>query len=106
MIIYSITYQVDESTVETWLSWMKDTHIVRVMGSNSFFRYTFQELIEPEHLPGVRSFNLQYYAHAMAHLHRYWEEDEQILEGALAEKFGESVQSFDTVMHRLPQPVG
>lgn len=106
MIIYSITYHINKSLAEEWLSWLKETHLPRVMLSERFFRHTLQELVDPLPLDDVRTFNLQFYTLEVEHLYAYWDDDAQILDGAMTERFGEEISYFETVMRRLLQPVG
>jgi hypothetical protein len=105
MIIYSITYQVNEGVAEAWLDWLHQTHLPRVKLSERFFRHTLQELVDPQPIADIRTFNLQLYTMEVEHLYTYWDEDAQILDGAMAERFGDKVSYFETVMKRLPQLV-
>lgn len=106
MIIYSISYHVNEAIAEEWIHWLKEVHLPRVMMSERFFRHTLQELLEPLPLDGVRTFNLQLYTLELNHLHTYWDEDAEILDGAMIERFGEQLSYFETVMQSMLQPVG
>ncbi len=105
MIIYSITYSINNPQAEEWLSWLKETHLPRVMSSSYFFRFTLQELIDPLPDPERRTFNLQFYTLEVHNLYEYWDEDAHILDGAMEERFGDQLSSFETVMKRFPQPV-
>lgn len=105
MIVYSITYQVDTGISDIWFQWLQEIHLPRVMRSGRFFRYTLQELIEPRPLPGTHTVNLQLYTLEINSLYTYWDEDVEILEGVMTERFGDQVSYFETVMRRLLQPI-
>lgn len=99
MIIYSITYTVDSGLEQEWLTWIKETHIPRIMRSRRFTRYTLQQLIDPVE-KDKKVFNLQFHAAQGDDLNKFLVEDAEIYLGAHDERFGEQVVTFDTVMER------
>jgi hypothetical protein len=46
MIIYNETFIVEESIVETWLSWIKTNHIPAIMGTGFFDSYKVMTVLD------------------------------------------------------------
>ena len=99
MIVYSITYPIKPELEKEWLSWIKETHIPRIMRSGSFFRYTIQQLIDPVE-EGTIVYNLEFHAKNQEDLDRFLLEDAVIYHGAHDQRFEGRIEAFDTVMHR------
>lgn len=71
MIIYSITYSVDQHLVNDWMGWMQLAFIPRVMDSGYFQGVKFHRLIDPPPQQGSKTYNLQLSCESLAELAAY-----------------------------------
>jgi uncharacterized protein DUF4286 len=96
MILYNVTVSVDPAISEQWLSWMKKVHIEEVMATGIFESYSIYKvlLVKDESI----SFSVQYFTRSMAKLQEYQAKYATALQAKHAERYGEKVMAFRTVL--------
>ena len=97
MIIYNVTTHVDHSIHETWLAWMKETHIPEVMQTKCFTKYQLVKLLEADETEGV-TYAAQYYADSKADYNRFIELHATALRQSIIEKWGDKIVAFRSLM--------
>ena len=45
MIIYNVTINIENDVQDTWVTWMKETHIPQVMATGFFTTFSFNKLL-------------------------------------------------------------
>jgi hypothetical protein len=73
MVVYNITVSVDLDVHESWLGWMRHTHIPDVMSTGMFISYRLTKMLGHEH-EDMEIYAVQYLCKDMAHLQTYQEE--------------------------------
>ena len=71
MIVYSITYSVDQPLVNDWMGWMHLAFIPRLMDSGYFQSFQFRRLIDPPPQQGTRTYNVQFTCESLQQLAAY-----------------------------------
>ncbi len=71
MIVYSITYSVDQALVNDWLGWMHLSFIPRIMDSGYFRSFRFHKLIDPPSQQGTFTYNVQFFCESLQELATY-----------------------------------
>ena len=96
-VLYNITYNVDESVIEDWLTWMKTEFIPKHIATEFFESAKMVKVLVEEEMGGVsyavmyRSTNLEVLEDFVAnHSHKFNKE--------LSDKFGQKVLTFMTLL--------
>ena len=76
MYIYNVTINIDESVHDTWLAWMKDTHIPDMLATGKFTEAKMCRVMVEEEMGGI-TYSVQYSCPSKDHLARYYAEDAQ-----------------------------
>lgn len=97
MIIYNITIQVDWKFHDEWFEWMMDIHIPEIMSTHSFQKYQIARLKEIEEESGP-TYCIQFYATDESVYRDYIEKYSSFHFKRAADRWGEGVVSFNTVM--------
>ncbi len=100
MIIYNVTAKIESQIEEEWLNWMQDVHIPDVMQTGCFTGYDIMQLKYPKDDEG-KTYAIQYYCSDMAVLEKYHGEYASQLQRDHADKFGNKVVAFRTILERL-----
>jgi gamma-glutamylcyclotransferase (GGCT)/AIG2-like uncharacterized protein YtfP len=95
MYIYNVTTNVEETAHETWLQWMKETHIAQVLSTGKFLSAKFSKVLVEEDMGGF-TYSVQYTVKDKATLERYYEEDAPALIESIQKKFAGQLVSFKT----------
>lgn len=101
MVIYSVTFSVEEPLREDWLGWMERTLIPQIMGTQLFHTHHVQELLEPAPQPGLLTFNAQFHCRDLDSLDKYRKIHADEIEQSLSDRYRERVLAFRTVLRRL-----
>lgn len=101
MIIYSVTVQVPNELAVEWLNWMREEHIPAVMDAGYFSAFHVQRLIDPVVDPNFRTFNIQYECESLTKYDAYRRLAAPALQQATAERYGNKVVAFRTVLERM-----
>lgn len=97
MIIYNVTIQVENDIAGEWLSWMKEEHIPRVMGTNCFTKYQIVKLVEVDETES-KTYAVQYSANSKADYNRYIELHAPALRKETIDKWGDRFVAFRSLM--------
>ena len=97
MIIYNVTIKVQHSISEQWLQWLMQIHIVEIMNTKCFEKYTLLKLLEVDESEGS-TYAIQYFAKDMATYNLYISKYAQKLREASFAKWGNNFIAFRTVM--------
>ncbi|SIQ12292.1 DUF4286 family protein [Maribacter ulvicola] len=95
MYIYNVTTNIEETAHDTWLQWMKETHIPQVLSTGKFLSAKFTKVLVEEDMGGF-TYSVQYTVPDKATLERYYEEDAPALIEGIQKKFAGQLVSFNT----------
>lgn len=74
MYIYNVTINIDNSVHDHWLKWMKTEHIPAMLNTGKFSKSLMTKVLTEEDMGGI-TYSVQYTAHSMEHLQKYYQED-------------------------------
>jgi len=95
MYIYNVTTNVEESAHNTWLNWMKTTHIPEVLSTGKFLSAKITKvLIEEE--SGGHTYSVQYTVANKGTLEKYYQENAPKLREKAMQLFAGKLVSFRT----------
>lgn len=97
MFIYNVTTKLDWQVHDAWLRWMLDVHIPEVLGTGCFERHQLVRLLDMDETEGP-TYAVQYYATSRAQYNRYTTLYAPALRQSVADKWGQQVLSFSTLM--------
>ena len=94
MIIYSITYALDDSVEKEWLNFMKLEFLPAMLDSGYFEDYTFSRIMPQE---GVdTAYNIQYQCFNNEKLELFINKEQSNVDALLINKFSGKFASFST----------
>ncbi|MCD0487710.1 DUF4286 family protein [Pedobacter sp. MC2016-14] len=96
MLLYNVTLIVEDAVAESWLTWMKEEHIPKVMDTGKFVSNRLLKVVDSPN-EGV-TFCAQYIAENMAEYQEYQDKYAPALQHELNEKFKEKLVAFRTLM--------
>ena len=96
-IIYNVTTQADHNIASQWLQWMKEVHIPDIIATGCFTHAIILRLIEVDERQGP-TFAIQYHAESKALYNRYIEIFAEGMRKKVAEKWGNLVIAFRSVL--------
>jgi hypothetical protein len=97
MIIYNITYSVENSIHQEWLSWMKETHIQEIIETGLYVKYQFVKLLDMNEEESA-TYAVQFYAETKAKHLKFMIEHETAFRLKSSRQWGNEVMSFGTLM--------
>ncbi|MFM1961541.1 MAG: hypothetical protein RLZZ172_386 [Bacteroidota bacterium] len=100
MIIYNITYAVPHLIREAWLEWMYTEHIPEILATGCFQRHNLLQLMEVDESE-FRTYALQFHAKEESDYRNYLQQFAKQLRSRAADKWGEQVIGFRTLMSVL-----
>lgn len=101
MIIYNVTVNVDESIIDNWLKWMKESHIPEVMETGVFIRSQMNRVITQG--DDGYTYAIAYTCRSMEDLHKYQIKfAAQIQEKHIA-RYGKKAVAFRTIMEVIEE---
>lgn len=100
MIIYNVTVGVDKSIESQWLTWMRDSHIPKVMATGAFVGQQMMKVITHDD-PQSSSYAIQYAATSMEKLQDYLARFAPALRKDVQDKFGDKQVSYRTILEVL-----
>jgi len=80
MIIYNVTINIENAIHETWLTWMRDTHIPDMLATGKFIKALMTRVLVEEEMGGI-TYSVQYTCENAAQLEAYYKEDAPKLRG-------------------------
>lgn len=97
MIIYNVTVGVDKSIEAEWLSWMRESHIPKVMNTNMFVSHRMLKVLTHED-PESSSYAIQYSAASMERLQQYLDRFAPALRKEVQDRYGDKQVSYRTIL--------
>ena len=97
MILYNITFNIDLDAEESWVQYMKESHIPNVMLSPSILEYKFLRLLNETEGEG-ETYALQLFCESIEELENYVQKDAGEISNRLQAKFSNKQVSFATVL--------
>lgn len=102
MIIYNVTFNVEEAVYQEWLQWMKETYIPEMLETNLFTQARILRVLVDEQMGGI-TFSVQYYAKDKQSLERYYAEHSETFRAKERERFSDQLVSFSTELELLSE---
>ncbi len=96
MIIYNVTVSIDADAHDTWLAWMKQEHIPRVMATQRFLSSRMHKVLAQD--DGGVTYAIQYTAADMGQYERYRDEEAPRLQAEANARFGGRFHAFRTLL--------
>ncbi|MCC5930528.1 MAG: DUF4286 family protein [Cyclobacteriaceae bacterium] len=100
MILYNITFNVEKSSEEEWLSWISTNYIPSALASGAFHQHHLFRLLT-ETANDDSTFALQFITDSLASLNRYLENEGKLITEIHNEKFRHRHVSFMTVLEKV-----
>ncbi|MAZ41366.1 MAG: DUF4286 family protein [Cyclobacteriaceae bacterium] len=101
MFVYNITFNVEPPIESEWLKWMKNEHILDILGTQHFTEYRILRLINEHPDASGTTYAVQFTATNIVHVQQYLSNQGTILQNELRAKFGEKVLSFTTLLEEI-----
>ncbi len=95
MYIYNVTTNVEESAHNTWLNWMKTTHIPEVLSTGKFLSAKITKVLVEEE-SGGHTYSVQYTVANKETLEKYYQENAPKLREKAMQLFAGKLVSFRT----------
>ena len=95
MYIYNVTTNIEESTHERWVKWMKDKHIPDMLATGKFIGAKMSKVLVEEDMGGV-TYSVQFSVLDKVTLEKYYIEDATKLREEANALFAGSFVSFRT----------
>lgn len=99
MLLYNVTFIVEEASAEKWLSWMQDVHIPKVMATGKFVSNRLLTVIDSPN-EGV-TFCSQYVTEHMDDYLEYQSLHAPLLREELNELFKDKFVAFNSLMEYI-----
>ena len=101
MLIYNITYNVDDTIHEEWYEWIKN-HIPKILSTGKFLEAKFSKVIIEEEMGG-QTYSLQLKVESKATLDKYYAENAEQLRQLGLVKFADKVLTFRTELEIIDE---
>lgn len=100
MILYNVTVNIEKDVEQEWLTWMKSSHIPKVLATG-FFEYNkiFKLLNETENSDST--YSIQYFTKSMDALEIYLDQYAPALVQEHMERYKYKHVAFRTVLHEI-----
>lgn len=102
MYIYNVTTNIEETSHDTWVKWMKEIHIPEVLSTGKFLSAKFTKVLIEEDMGGF-TYSVQYTVKDKATLERYYEEDATKLIDSIQRNFAGKLVSFKTELEVIDE---
>jgi hypothetical protein len=98
-IIYNVTVSVDEPIHQEWLKWMKEVHVPEVIGTGFFESSRICRVLA--HEEGGVTYAIQYVVKSLQDYDSYQKDFAPALQAKHAERYGQQVAAFRTILEIL-----
>lgn len=96
MIIYNITFLVENEQHQDWLQWIRSVHIPETMKTGLFYANRVLRVLNSPN--EGETYCIQYESETLAHYEQYLTDYATAIQLALQQKFGNKQVSFSSVM--------
>lgn len=100
MILYNVTINIDKDVEAEWLSWMKTSHIPKVMATGMFLNYKMYRLLGEIENAGA-TYSVQYFTDNMQKVENYLEEYAPDLVKEHKERYQHKHVAFRTLLEQV-----
>ncbi len=97
MYIYNVTINVDETIHDSWLKWMQEIHIPKVLATGKFIKALMSQVLVNEEMGGI-TYSVQYTCDSKEILKKYYIGDTDKLRKESIKLFGGKFGAFRTEM--------
>ena len=97
MFIYNVTVKVEWAIHDVWVEWMKNEHMPEVTGTGCFINAQLLRLLETDEAEGP-TYAAQYFAQSKSDYNRYMEIHATGLRKKTADKWGDRITAFRSLM--------
>ena len=94
MIIYSVTYALDDSIEQNWVNFMKSVFLPEMMNSGYFEDYTFTRIVPQEGMD--TAYNIQYQCFNNEKLELFLSKEKDSIDSSMVNQFSGKFASFFT----------
>lgn len=101
MIIYNVTVNIEETVMDEWLRYMKETHIPDVMNTGCFKSYSIQRVLSTQPDETGATFAVQYRCPDMETYETYQRKFASDLQRAHTGKFQGKFAAFRTLLEEI-----
>lgn len=101
MVLYNITFKVEDNSAESWLQFMKDDYLPLLFKTGYILNYSILKLLNEEYSDGGTTYSVQLMLENTEQLQRYQEVYEVPLEANLHKKFGGTFLYFKTWLEEV-----
>lgn len=98
MILYNVTCNIPREIETEWLHWMKTEHLPQVMATEKFNSYKIFKLLTEVHDNDGVNYAVQYFCNDLETYNDYAENFAPALKAKTANKYGEKVLAFRTLL--------
>jgi hypothetical protein len=102
MYIYNVTVHVEETIIEPWLQWMRETHIPDMLATGKFVHALLCRVMVDEEAGG-QTYAVQFHTPGRGLLEKYYAEDADRLRKASADKFPGKLVAFRTELEVIDE---
>jgi hypothetical protein len=100
MLLYNITFGIDQAIEQEWIAWIKDNHIPYVMATGLFVEWKMYKVLHDQE-DGTISYSIQYFAKNIADVTRYLEIFAPALVEQHRQKFINRHVAFQTLLEEV-----
>jgi hypothetical protein len=101
MFIYNITFNVETQIEAEWLKWMKNEHILDILGTKKFTEHRILRLVNEHPDASGTTYAVQFTAINITDVQQYLANKGAVLQNELMAKFGQKVLSFTTLLEEI-----
>lgn len=98
MLIYNVTVNIDEDVHDEWLSWMRQTHIPRVMKCGLFETNKMLKVLADDE---GHTYSIQYTCSSLENLENYFSEHAPLLQKEHTDRFADKFVAFRTILEEV-----
>jgi len=102
MYIYNVTINIDESVHDSWLAWMRETHIPEMLATGKFVQARMCKVLITEEEGGI-TYSVQYLTPSKKMLQKYYEEDAGRLRQETLNRFSDRFVAFRTELEVIEE---
>lgn len=99
MLLYNVTFIIEDSSAEAWLTWMQETHVPEVLATGLFVSNRLLKVIDSPN-EGV-TYCSQYVAQSMEDYETYQDQYAHTLQEDLNTRFKDKFVAFRTLMEYI-----
>ncbi len=101
MILYNVTVNIDSSVEKDWFSWMKTTHVPKVMSTGCFVDNKFLKLLNDDPEATGTTYAIQYFAAGIENLNDYLDNYAANLQKEALDRYPNKFVAFRTFLEEV-----